>query len=111
MDALESYFNEMRRLLRQVQQRRGARGAVNVSRAREVESEERMSASKSSGRLNRGRMIDTDASKRSVDNLTDEAVELYEDDDGLGGCAYLHLTHVHPIPTKDRTGLVSFHRL
>jgi len=72
IDALESYFLEVRKLLRQIQ-RRGA--DKTASRAREAEDRPKVKS--------RGRVIPKDG-KAPAPTTDEEVTE--DDDDGLGGC-------------------------
>jgi carnitine O-acetyltransferase len=76
IDALESYFLEIRKLLRQTK-RRGTSADKTASRAREAEDRPKASRLKS-----RGRIILTDGKTQTP--ATEEMTE--SDDDGLGGC-------------------------
>ncbi|KAF2250617.1 carnitine acetyl transferas-like protein [Trematosphaeria pertusa] len=76
IDALESYFLEIRKLLRQLK-RRGTSADKTASRAREAEDRPK------TGRLkSRGRIILSDGKTQApaVEEITES------DDDGLGGC-------------------------
>jgi carnitine O-acetyltransferase len=77
IDALESYFLEIRKLLRQIK-RRGTSTDKTASRVREAESRPLASRLKS-----RGRIILGDGGKQQTpaESIVDD-----EDDDGLGGC-------------------------
>ena len=77
IDALESYFLELRKLLRQIK-RRGTSTDKTASRAREAESRPLASRLKS-----RGRIILGDGGKQQTpaESIVDD-----DDDDGLGGC-------------------------
>ncbi|KAH7393050.1 carnitine acetyl transferase-like protein [Pyrenochaeta sp. MPI-SDFR-AT-0127] len=77
IDALESYFLEIRKLLRQMK-RRGTSGDKTASRAREAEDRPNASRLKS-----RGRIILGDGGKQQTpaESIVDE-----DEDDGLGGC-------------------------
>ncbi|KAF2811651.1 carnitine acetyl transferas-like protein [Mytilinidion resinicola] len=78
IDALESYFLEIRKLLRQIK-RRGASQDKTASRAREAEDKHRPK----SGRMkSRGRIILADGKAQTP--TTESAAE--SDDEGLGGC-------------------------
>jgi carnitine O-acetyltransferase len=82
VDSLESYLNEIRRVLKLTKQK--DMGGAKVSRAREVDEKGR------DGRLkSRGRIIKADANKHDgagVQTPTTDAGEL--EDDGLGGCEF-----------------------
>ncbi|KAI8943751.1 hypothetical protein NX059_001728 [Plenodomus lindquistii] len=78
IDALESYFLEIRKLLRQIK-RRGTSADKTATRAREAESRPLADRIK-----RRGRIILGDAAGKQqtpAESIADE-----EDDDGLGGC-------------------------
>lgn len=77
IDALESYFLEIRKLLRQIK-RRGTSADKTASRAREAEDRPK------TGRLkSRGRIILGEGAKQQTpaESIVDD-----DDDDGLGGC-------------------------
>ncbi|KAH7412177.1 carnitine acetyl transferase-like protein [Phaeosphaeria sp. MPI-PUGE-AT-0046c] len=77
IDALESYFLEIRKLLRQIK-RRGTSADKTASRAREAEDRPK------TGRLkSRGRIILGESGRMATPN---ESIVDEEDDDGLGGC-------------------------
>ncbi|CAO2648491.1 Nn.00g077580.m01.CDS01 [Neocucurbitaria sp. VM-36] len=77
IDALESYFLEIRKLLRQIK-RRGTSADKTASRAREAEDRPK------AGRLkSRGRIILGDGGKQQTPT---ESIVDDDDDDGLGGC-------------------------
>ncbi|KAF2003022.1 carnitine acetyl transferas-like protein [Amniculicola lignicola CBS 123094] len=76
IDALESYFLEIRKLLRQLK-RRGTSADKTASRAREAEDRPKAGRMKS-----RGRLIVADG--RAQTPTTESIAE--SDDDGLGGC-------------------------
>jgi carnitine O-acetyltransferase len=81
IEALESYFLEVRKLLRQLNKRRGTSTDKTASRAREAEA-----ARPGASRLkSRGRNILLEAG-RSRAQTPAESVADEEDDDGLGGC-------------------------
>jgi carnitine O-acetyltransferase len=77
IDALESYFLEIRKLLRQIK-RRGTSADKTATRAREAEDRPLASRLKS-----RGRIILGDGGKQQTpaESIVDD-----DDDDGLGGC-------------------------
>lgn len=77
IDALESYFLEIRKLLRQIK-RRGTSTDKTATRAREAEDRPLATRLKS-----RGRIILGDGVKQQTPS---ESVADDEDDDGLGGC-------------------------
>ena len=79
-DAIESYFLEMRKVLRQTQ-RRGTNTDKLASRAREVEELKNKPRPKSARLKSRGRL---------VDGTRTPAVESEQvsDDEGLGGCKF-----------------------
>jgi carnitine O-acetyltransferase len=79
IDALESYFLEIRKLLRQMK-RRGTSADKTASRAREAEDHRPKAARIKS----RGRIIVSDGSKGQTVPDVDSVAE--SDDDGLGGC-------------------------
>lgn len=86
VDAMESYFLEVRKLLRQVH--RGASQDKTASRAREIEEQPaRLTKTKSRGKA----IMGADSRK---DSLT-PGMELEGDDDeeGLGGCEYHNCLH------------------
>ncbi|KAF1979225.1 carnitine acetyl transferas-like protein [Bimuria novae-zelandiae CBS 107.79] len=80
IDALESYFLEIRKLLRQLK-RRGTSADKTLSRAREAE--EHHHRPKASRVKSRGRMVTSDGKQQHAPTEED-SVE--SDDDGLGGC-------------------------
>ncbi|KAL1306613.1 hypothetical protein AAFC00_005294 [Neodothiora populina] len=85
IDALESYFLELRRLLRQTQ-RQGTSTDKQASRAREAESMEEMKNKKRplANRLkSRGRLVDGAGTKTPL-----EESEMGSDDDDLGGYGF-----------------------
>lgn len=92
IDALEAYFLEIRKLLRQVK-RRGTSSDKTSSRAREVEERPNNNRVKS-----RGRNILADQGKQSGP-LTPQSESMQEsDDEGLGGCKNLcSFSHSHPL--------------
>ncbi|KAF1844672.1 carnitine acetyl transferas-like protein [Cucurbitaria berberidis CBS 394.84] len=77
IDALESYFLEIRKLLRQIK-RRGTSADKTASRAREAEDRPKASRLKSRGRLILG---DSGKQQTPAESIVDD-----DDDDGLGGC-------------------------
>ncbi|KAL5118819.1 carnitine O-acetyltransferase yat1 [Pleosporales sp. CAS-2024a] len=77
IDALESYFLEIRKLLRQMK-RRGTSTDKTASRAREAEDRPQASRVKSRGRIILG---ETGKTATPSESIADE-----EEDDGLGGC-------------------------
>lgn len=77
IDALESYFLEIRKLLRQIK-RRGTSTDKTATRAREAEDRPLATRLKS-----RGRIILGDGAKQQTPS---ESVADDEEDDGLGGC-------------------------
>jgi carnitine O-acetyltransferase len=77
IDALESYFLEIRKLLRQIK-RRGTSADKTATRAREAESRPLASRIKSRGRIILG---DSGKQQTPAESIVDD-----EDDDGLGGC-------------------------
>ncbi|KAK3216757.1 hypothetical protein GRF29_1g875007 [Pseudopithomyces chartarum] len=79
IDALESYFLEIRKLLRQLK-RRGTSADKTLSRAREAEDHHRPKASRIKSR---GRMVTSDGKPQVVPT---EVESTESDDDGLGGC-------------------------
>ncbi|KAL5399937.1 hypothetical protein PMIN06_005379 [Paraphaeosphaeria minitans] len=79
IDALEAYFIEIRKLLRQLK-RRGTSVDKTVSRAREAEEHHRPRASRVKSR---GRIITSDGNPQAAPP-EDDTTE--SDDDGLGGC-------------------------
>ena len=81
MDALESYFNEIRRLLRQTQR---MAGSPKASRAREVDERKFPGQSTKGGRFGRGRAVQQKGKMGSTAVMDINIDE--EDDDGLGGC-------------------------
>ena len=93
IDALESYFLEIRKLLRQLK-RRGTSADKTASRAREAEEKHRP---KSTRIKSRGRIILADGKTQSP--VTESVTE--SDDDGLGGCMtppFLHLDAFATMP-------------
>lgn len=84
IDAIEAYFLEIRKLLRQTR-RRGASATKGASRAREAEEhQEKMSASrmKSRGR----KILGEPGSKPGVQTPATDSMVGESDDEGLGGC-------------------------
>ena len=85
MDALESYLNEMRKLLKQTKTKDSAAG--KTTRAREVEDK----VGKNGRRQSKGRVIKTELNKidgeakGTATPMSNGTTEM-EDDDGLGGC-------------------------
>ncbi|KAF2878439.1 carnitine acetyl transferas-like protein [Massariosphaeria phaeospora] len=77
IDALESYFLEIRKLLRQLK-RRGTSADKTLSRAREAEDRPKAARLKS-----RGRIIVSDGKTQTP---ATESIAESEDDEGLGGC-------------------------
>jgi carnitine O-acetyltransferase len=77
IDALESYFLEIRKLLRQMK-RRGTSADKTASRAREAEDRPKANRFKS-----RGRIVLGDSGKTATPS---ESIVGEESDDGLGGC-------------------------
>lgn len=77
IDALESYFLEIRKLLRQIK-RRGTSADKTASRAREAEDRPKAGRFKS-----RGRIILSETGKTATPS---ESIVDDEEDDGLGGC-------------------------
>lgn len=88
IDALESYFLEVRKLLRQIQ-RRGTSSDKTTSRVREAEDRPKVGRIKS-----RGRIILAEGTKMQTpaEDILEE-----EEDDGLGGCKN-PLDHSNTIP-------------
>ncbi|KAJ4369741.1 carnitine O-acetyltransferase yat1 [Neocucurbitaria cava] len=78
IDALESYFLELRKLLRQIK-RRGTSADKTASRAREAQDRPQTGRLKSRGRI----ILGDSAGKQQTpaESIVDE-----DDDDGLGGC-------------------------
>jgi carnitine O-acetyltransferase len=77
IDALESYFLEIRKLLRQIK-RRGTSADKTASRAREAEARPKANRFKS-----RGRIITGEPGKMQTPS---ESIVDDDEDDGLGGC-------------------------
>jgi carnitine O-acetyltransferase len=77
IDALESYFLEIRKLLRQIK-RRGTSADKTATRAREADSRPLASRIKSRGRIILG---DSGKQQTPAESIVDD-----EEDDGLGGC-------------------------
>ncbi|KAF2741938.1 hypothetical protein M011DRAFT_413579 [Sporormia fimetaria CBS 119925] len=102
IDALESYFLEMRKLLRQVR-RRGTSADKTASKAREAGVRPKVSRIKSRGRIILGE-------GRTLTPLSEDFTES-EEDDGLGGYGFFdagllmsalkHKDHAHPPVEKD----------
>ena len=88
IDALEGYFLELRRILKQTQ-RRGTNSDKLASRAREVEVNE-TKRPKAISLKSRGRLIDGAGTKTP---LADS--EAPSDDEDLGGCEYYHAVVYH----------------
>lgn len=82
VDAIESYFLEMRKLLRQTQ-RRGTSSDKNASKARQVE-EMQKSKKAAASKKSRGRLIDGTGTRTPLLQDSYEA----SDDEGLGGCEF-----------------------
>ena len=80
VDAMESYFLEIRKLLRQTH--RGSSQDKTASRAREVEEEQ----PKSGRTKNRGKAIFDNSSSKATTASTATLEEEEEDEEGLGGC-------------------------
>ncbi|KAI1558184.1 carnitine acetyl transferase [Pyrenophora tritici-repentis] len=87
IDALESYFLEIRKLLRQIKRSRGASsGDKTATRAREAE--DRPSLLKQRGVMkSRGRIILGDSAGR-LQTPSESLVDDEEEDDGLGGYGF-----------------------
>jgi len=91
MDGLESYLNEIRKLLKQT--RTKDIGAAKMSRAREAEEK----TARDGRRRSMGRIIKTELNK--VDGVAGTATPMsngtteLEDDEGLGGCKLSHTPH------------------
>ncbi|KAF2129129.1 carnitine acetyl transferas-like protein, partial [Dothidotthia symphoricarpi CBS 119687] len=79
IDALESYFLEVRKLLRQIK-RRGTSADKTASRAREAEDRPQASRFKSRGRI---LVADGTKSQTPAESIVEE-----DDDDGLGGYGF-----------------------
>lgn len=102
MDGLESYLNEIRKLLKQT--RTKDMGAAKMSRAREAEEK----TARGGRRRSMGRIIKTELSK--VDGVAGTATPMsngtteLEDDEGLGGCKLFHAPHsettADPLPHR-----------
>ncbi|KAF2205395.1 carnitine acetyl transferas-like protein [Delitschia confertaspora ATCC 74209] len=93
IDAIESYFLEIRKLLRQIK-RRGTSADKTASRAREAEERPKATRMKS-----RGRIILADGNTKTP--MTESIAD--SDDDGLGGCRTppsLSLDDVSGIPFR-----------
>ncbi|KAF2754486.1 hypothetical protein EJ05DRAFT_489198 [Pseudovirgaria hyperparasitica] len=86
IDALEAYFLEMRKLLRQTK-RRGTSTDKTASRARELDQR-----SKSQRPKNRGRAIGADATGKAPATPAVESTE-ESDDEGLSGCEHTRNTY------------------
>ncbi|KAI9792334.1 MAG: hypothetical protein M1816_002559 [Peltula sp. TS41687] len=84
MDALESYFNEIRRLLRQTQR---MAGSSKASRAREVDEIKHPAQSTKGGRFGRGRAVQQKG-KMDASAVMDVDIDDDEEDDGLGGYGF-----------------------
>jgi carnitine O-acetyltransferase len=85
IDALEAYFLEIRKLLRQTK-RRGTSADKTTSRAREAEECQRHRP-KASRMKSRGRNIMADPSAKQAGVLTPQTEQTEQsDDEGLGGC-------------------------
>jgi carnitine O-acetyltransferase len=80
IDAIESYFLEMRKVLRQTQ-RRGTNTDKLASRAREVEELKAKARPKNNRLKSRGRLVDGTRTPAMES-------EQVSDDDGLGGCKF-----------------------
>lgn len=83
VEAIEAYFLEIRKLLRQTQ-RRGMSTDKNASRAREAEERPKTGRVKSRGRI---------VGQGGIGKITEEDQESAQqsDDEGLGGCEYSFL--------------------
>lgn len=92
MDGLESYMNEIRKLLRQVRVKDNS--AAKQTRAREVDDK----SGKNGRHRSKGRVIKTElnktdgeAARGALTPMSNGTTEM-EDDDGLGGCEFTHLS-------------------
>lgn len=87
VDAIEGYFLEMRKLLRQTK-RRGTSNDKSLSRVRDLEKEN----ANATGRMkSRGRAIGGDG-KTVKDSNPEAVVEEEDEDDDLGGCKFSDLS-------------------
>ncbi|ORY01498.1 carnitine acetyl transferas-like protein [Clohesyomyces aquaticus] len=101
IDALESYFLEIRKLLRQLK-RRGTSADKTASRAREAEARPKTDRLKS-----RGRIILSDGKTQTP--ATESIAE--SDDDGLGGCRTPPSLNPDPEPIAQTQTQVTLHTL
>lgn len=85
VDSLESYLNEIRRLLRATKSKDVAVG--KVTRAREAEDK----VGKDGRLKSRGRVIKTENARMDGAQTPTSMDTAEVDDDGLGGCTYFHL--------------------
>jgi carnitine O-acetyltransferase len=103
VDSMESYLNEIRRILRLT--RHKDLGGAKVSRAREVDEKGK------DGRLkSRGRVIKADTNRQDgagIQTPTTDAGEI--EDDGLGGCEYLPISLIFTRLTTCRWFLRCWH--
>lgn len=85
IDSMESYLNEIRRLLKATKQKDPA--GAKITRAREVEEKEgRDGRVKSRGRVIKADAMKMDGDGRGQSPISEESNEV--EDDGLGGCKY-----------------------
>lgn len=91
IDAIESYFLEMRKVLRQTQ-RRGTNTDKLASRAREAEELKAKARPKNARLKSRGILVDGTRTPAMES-------EQVSDDDGLGGCKFALLFHVITVLT------------
>jgi len=84
MDALESYMNEIRKLLKQVKVKDQA--AAKTTRAREVD--EKAGRLRSKGRIIKTELNKTDGDARGTATPMTNGTNELEDDDGLGGYGF-----------------------
>jgi len=97
--AIEAYFLEMRKLLRQTQ-RRGTSGDKGATRAREVEETRRRQGKKSRGRVIGG---DGPGTLKGLETPIEESAAA-SDEEGLGGCEYSWLQlSFDPVTNKTQT--------
>jgi carnitine O-acetyltransferase len=96
VDSLESYLNEVRKLLRATRKQGGGAPQQHAkkSRAREVDERELRAAGKSRGRIVRADTAGKgDGRPGAATPLSEGNAGELESDDGLGGCKFLPFTH------------------
>lgn len=97
IDAMESYFIEIRKLLRATR-RRGTSAAAAASERDKAEEEEEKR--KAGNRLkSRGRIVTGEVKTKGTETPKSEATA-EDDDDGLGGCEYFSRSLSFPFPSR-----------